>query len=823
MNWFKQILIVFCGLCPTLAWAALDPSREINVLQGQVQIMGQGRLLLSPGERVNTFNVRIPTNLQTAPDSVEIQLLQKGFPIADFTKLPNQFEHEDQQIAFDLDLSQVNRDGSMLLRIKALYPNTLLQVEKPVALYPDLEVIAIDQSVVEYQTQIQNLRGMIFANSTLNRKKTVIPRFRVYDPDNTQVIPLWWGQAQAVDNKTFYRFPFHVRSELEPGNYELEVQFLSGDRRQILSRAQRVGFEVDAKPPVEISLELDTDAANRSVVAHMTVSESQKFPLDIGFYRADEQWFKTRWTPSDSELQKTLNAQLPEGFKYPNQTTIKVTQLGQMVWEQTTNLSWDLAPEPVKATEETESEPTQPTPPATNGMWTRALGLGMLITALGMIGLWAKRRFLGLMLGLCLPLGCMAANIYSIGFPASGTFYAYDSGNEFHEIYFFLRGVDDATGNGVFSDPIAQIDLQFTDTSNGSNTFTQTVNLVNSTVDNDEYLRFHTPHSLPEGDYYVVIEVYTDPGSPAPYDLHQIPVPDLLGSISPGGIIRVDGTAPGLTHSFVDGVAPTKEPITVEVTCTDSGAGCLWGEGNGGVDTFEVRGNFCSDPLICDTASTRTVSLCDAINNCADLEVVTNWYDPVKPDFLDFTQDATNFTGMALETIENSLNFAFEGLTGLANNTLSAKDSYDLDFQIEDPSTVYKIPYNTITSPGTDTDGDGHPDEAETYFSTDPNDDTDAPSILYTDEICDSPFCDLADFEDGGGSWERIERPCRTPDNQPGTSISGGACNPSCGDGFALGNPLPPFNQDPNLCYPVCENTAFDAFTDSMCFDFEVQ
>ena len=73
----------------------------------------------------------------------------------------------------------------------------------------------------------------------------------------------------------------------------------------------------------------------------------------------------------------------------------------------------------------------------------------------------------------------------------------------------------------------------------------------------------------------------------------------------------------------------TNDFIKVVITCEDKAAGCL-------NDTYvlKVKGNFCDNPIVCDTTGIRKLKICDKVGNCIDPETNQNeidWYDIVPP------------------------------------------------------------------------------------------------------------------------------------------------------------------------------------------------
>jgi hypothetical protein len=71
-------------------------------------------------------------------------------------------------------------------------------------------------------------------------------------------------------------------------------------------------------------------------------------------------------------------------------------------------------------------------------------------------------------------------------------------------------------------------------------------------------------------------------------------------------------------------------PVEVTIDC---GEDCLDNE-----STFQVLGNFCSDPLICDSEGIRSFTFCDGIMNCSQTpeELELKHFDGVAPSFTNF-------------------------------------------------------------------------------------------------------------------------------------------------------------------------------------------
>ena len=70
----------------------------------------------------------------------------------------------------------------------------------------------------------------------------------------------------------------------------------------------------------------------------------------------------------------------------------------------------------------------------------------------------------------------------------------------------------------------------------------------------------------------------------------------------------------------------TNEPLTVSISCQDSGSDC-----SNPLQDFNVVGNFCNDALKCNTAASRAFEVCDKAGNCTQQNLSIDGYDPVPP------------------------------------------------------------------------------------------------------------------------------------------------------------------------------------------------
>lgn len=80
----------------------------------------------------------------------------------------------------------------------------------------------------------------------------------------------------------------------------------------------------------------------------------------------------------------------------------------------------------------------------------------------------------------------------------------------------------------------------------------------------------------------------------------------------------------------------TNKPITVSLQCQDRGSACVNAQ-----QSFEIKGNFCSDALKCNVDAARDFELCDTAGNCHTEAITIRGYDPVPPSVESFLVGAS--------------------------------------------------------------------------------------------------------------------------------------------------------------------------------------
>jgi hypothetical protein len=336
---------------------------------------------------------------------------------------------------------------------------------------------------------------------------------------------------------------------------------------------------------------------------------------------------------------------------------------------------------------------------------------------------------------------------------------------DFHRMGFQGHFYNPTTGLGCFiGDPNA-VDVVFTQGA----TVVTAANVAGITIDLQTTYEFEvdiTSLGLLDGEWEVEVQ-FEDPNNLGTWFATSWSDPPAAGV---NGRIKVDTTAPTLSFAYTPdqsgGMVYTNQPVDIAVSCVDATAGCQ----PGGLSALDIKGNFCSNGVECDTLGTRNFEVCDLAGNCSNYlvnQAAIDFYDPVGPEFSLFE---------VWNTSDNT--YKLDGIGPAAKNSFAAASNFTLE----------------LTAP----------------------DATDSGAVSIDSSACGSQTVPSPSFYEklGNRCAEQI-LPCRLTPTQAGTfdqSVGETAANcvSSCGVG-AVWNPIT------GLCDDLCSHDQFP-----ICFDLDL-
>lgn len=268
---------------------------------------------------------------------------------------------------------------------------------------------------------------------------------------------------------------------------------------------------------------------------------------------------------------------------------------------------------------------------------------------------------------------------------------------------------------------------------------------------------------------------------------------------------------------------PTKHPIKIVLTCEDTSnfdpagpgnselpfssfehSGCLEDDGTSAGSSsitreIYIKGNFCDDPLKCDTIGYRKFFACDEASNCNETEIFIDWYDPIPPKFnqpfgleplnnrVTYDENSELPTGIRFQRAHPTDDAQSIKMSGLESPqaTIAAGDNMKFEFFVDDEDYFIDangLCYGMNCPAGFDPIADASIDNLYDTDACGFEADGTRLENLYIDEVsgvCDEIFRSCVN--DQGFSGELNENPAGReciPDCPAGYTLNGTQCDP---------------------------------------------